>query len=77
MAHGHQTQRHPDHKVTLPQVKLKNTLNMTDEKRSGRGLFGATQDSGFSGLKRNLLERHATKANLGDHLKHRKGRGGS
>jgi|TARA_B110000285_G_C14918506_1_gene511400 hypothetical protein len=58
-------------KISLPKVKLKNNLN---EKR---GPFLSTQSSGFSGLKRNLIDRHASKANIGDHLKHKLGRGGS
>lgn len=79
MDNRHQTQRGPDRGIILPQVKLKNTLNMTGDKRGSfrQGAFGATHDSGFGGLKRNMLDRHASKANVGDHLKHKKGRGGS
>jgi hypothetical protein len=58
-------------KISLPKVKLKNNLN---EKR---GPFLSTQSTGFSELKRNLINRHASKANIGDHLKHKTGRGGS
>ena len=47
---------------------------MTAKKQSQ---FGSTHDSGFSGLKRNMLDRHGSKANVHDHLKHKKGRGGS
>ena len=57
--------------MSLPKVKLKNNLS---EKR---GPFMSTQGSGFEGLKRNLLDRHASKANIGDHIKHKLGRGGS
>ena len=51
--------------MSLPKVKLKNNLS---EKR---GPFMSTQGSGFEGLKRNLLDRHASKANIADHIKHK------